>query len=123
MAKMSRWSYKSVATIYPVSYGGRFGDEIIFGDPYLIDSNWVATNEKAMDADGGEFISRLVFNTEAFHKGKPVRLPEVGDYIAQNDTRTIPDPRKVEGGSSKIKSRDDFDTRMFRQDPDYKIRT
>ncbi|MGX2016538.1 hypothetical protein [Providencia huashanensis] len=123
MAKMSRWSYKSVATVYPVSKGGKWGDETIYGEPYLIDCNWVDSNEKAIDADGSEFISRSVFNTEALHKGKPVKLPGIGYYIAKGDTRITLDPREVEGGSSIIKAIDGFDTRMFRQDPDYKIRT
>ncbi|MBD2816592.1 hypothetical protein ID850_18030 [Xenorhabdus sp. Flor] len=123
MAKMSRWSYKSVATVYPVSFGGKWEDEITFGEPYLIDCNWVSTNEKAVDANGSEFISRWVFNTELLHQGKPVRLPEVGDYIAQDDTRSEPDPRKVKEGGSKIRAVDSYDMKMFRQDPDYKIRT
>ncbi|HEM8137419.1 hypothetical protein AB6H27_13970 [Providencia huaxiensis] len=122
MSKTAEWVYTNVATVYPVTRGGgRFGDEITYGTPYLIDCTFRGSNEVAKDDFGTEFVTKDLYNTEMKHKGQPVRHPVRGDYIAQEDTTAILDPRLANASQIVVVSKDDMS--FFGEEYDYVIRT
>lgn len=121
MSNTANWSYTALATIYPVTRGGgKWGDEITYGTPYLIDCTWQSSNEVVKDDMGKEFVTNNVFYTELKRNGVDVQRPERGFYIAKGDTTSQPDPRKV--GDIIITVKED-DMSFFGEEPDYEIRT
>lgn len=122
MSNTANWSYTALATIYPVIRGGgRYGDEIIYGEPYLIDCTWQSSNEVVKDDMGKEFVTNNVFYTELKRNGVDVQKPERGFYIAKGDTTSQSDPR-VAGADIIITVKED-DMSFFGEEPDYEIRT
>ncbi|MEX5886325.1 hypothetical protein AB6F64_08285 [Providencia hangzhouensis] len=122
MSATANWSYTALATIYPVTRGGgRYGDEIIYGTPYLIDCTWQSSNEVVKDDMGKEFVTNNVFYTELKRNGADVQSPERGFYIAKGDTTSQSDPR-VAGADIIITVKED-DMSFFGEEPDYEIRT
>lgn len=121
MSNTAEWVYTNVATVYPVSRGGRYGDEIIYGAPYLIDCTFRGSNEVAKDDMGKEFVTNNVFYTELKRNGVDVQRPERGFYIAKGDTTSQSDPR-VAGTDIIITVKED-DMSFFGEEPDYEIRT
>lgn len=121
MSTTANWSYTALATIYPVSYGGRYGDEITYGTPYLIDCTWQSSNEVVKDDMGKEFVTNNVFYTELKRNGVDAQKPERGFYIAKGDTTYQSDPR-VAGADIIITVKED-DMSFFGEESDYEIRT
>ncbi|MEX9580504.1 hypothetical protein AB7Y04_01085 [Providencia rettgeri] len=122
MSNTAEWVYTNVATVYPVTRGGgRYGDEIIYGTPYLIDCTWQSSNEVVKDDMGKEFVTNNVFYTELKRNGVDVQSPERGFYIAKGDTTSQSDPR-VAGADIIITVKED-DMSFFGEEPDYEIRT
>lgn len=121
MSTTAEWVYTNVATVYPVSYGGRYGDEIIYGVPYLIACTFEGSNEVAKDDLGTEFVTRDLYNTEMKYKGEPIRHPVRGDYIAQEDTTAILDPREINAHQIVVVKKSDMS--FFGESYDYVIRT
>ncbi|MEI9746723.1 hypothetical protein [Moellerella wisconsensis] len=121
MSATANWSYTALATIYPVIRGGgKWGDTITYGAPYLIDCTWQSSNEVVKDDTGKEFVTNNVFYTELKRNGVDVQKPERGFYIAKGDTTSQSDPRKV--GNIIITVKED-DMSFFGEEPDYEIRT
>lgn len=121
MSKTANWSYTNVATIYEVKTGGgKWGDEITYGTPYLIDCTWQSSNEVVKDDMGKEFVTNNVFYTELKRNGVDVQRPERGFYIAKGDTTSQSDPRLV--GNIIITVKED-DMSFFGEEFDYEIRT
>ena len=122
MSATANWSYTNVATIYEVKTGGgKWGDEITYGTPYLIDCTWQSSNEVVKDDMGKEFVTNNVFYTELKRNGVDVQKPERSFYIAKGDTTSQSDPR-VAGADIIITVKED-DMSFFGEEFDYEIRT
>ncbi|MEY0066791.1 hypothetical protein AB7W80_00400 [Providencia rettgeri] len=122
MSTTANWSYTALATIYPVIRGGgKWDDTITYGTPYLIDCTFRGSNEVAKDDFGTEFVTKDLYNTEMKYQGQPVRHPVRGDYIAQEDTTAILDPRLANASQIVVVSKDDMS--FFGEEYDYVIRT
>ncbi|EMH6405644.1 hypothetical protein ACPS97_003656 [Providencia rettgeri] len=122
MSTTANWSYTALATIYPVIRGGgKLDDTITYGPPYLIDCTFRGSNEVAKDDFGTEFVTKDLYNTEMKYQGQPVRHPVRGDYIAQEDTTDILDPRLANASQIVVVSKDDMS--FFGESYDYVIRT
>ncbi|MBN6364311.1 hypothetical protein JZL89_02905 [Providencia rettgeri] len=122
MSNTAEWVYTNVATVYPVIRGGgKWDDTVTYGTPYLIDCTFRSSNEVAKDDFGTEFVTKDLYNTEMKHKGQPVRYPVRGDYIAQEDTTAILDPRLANASQIVVVSKDDMS--FFGEEYDYVIRT
>lgn len=122
MSNTANWSYTALATVYPVIRGGgKWGDEITYGTPYLIDCTWQSSNEVVKDDMGKEFVTNNVFYTELKRNGVDVQRSERGFYIAKGDTTSQSDPR-VAGADIIITVKED-DMSFFGEEFDYEIRT
>ncbi|MFV8942313.1 hypothetical protein [Moellerella wisconsensis] len=123
MSNTAEWVYTNVATIYPVIIvkDGRWDDKITYGEPYLIACTFEGSSEVAKDDLGNEFVTRDIYNTEMKYKGQPVRHPERGDYIAQEDTTAILDPRLANAHQIVVVRKSDMS--FFGEEYDYVIRT
>lgn len=120
MSATANWSYTNVATVYPRVYDD-WNNTWTNGTPYLIDCTWTANNEVAVDANGKEFTTNLIFFTELKRNGVSSTMPQRDWYIARGDTSALSDPLKA--GANVIRAVTDWDMSFFGEDPDYKILT
>ncbi|HFO4998526.1 TPA: hypothetical protein ACHJ7J_000240 [Escherichia coli] len=120
MSKIARFSYKALATIYPVKRDDWTNSDV-YGTPYLIDCSWERTDGTATDANGNEVSNTITVYTELLHKMQPVQRPEKGWMLATGDTTAIADP--LAAGANFITGIVEWDMSMFNDTPDYKIVT
>lgn len=120
MSKIARFSYKALATIYPVTYDD-WNNSKVYGQPYLIDCAWTATEGKDEDERVSETDVSYVIFTELLYNLQPVERPRKGWMIAPGDTTAFSDP--LEAGANEISGVVEWDMSMFNDTPDYKIIT
>ncbi|EPN8591858.1 hypothetical protein ACT377_002930 [Escherichia coli] len=120
MSKIARFSYKALATIYPVTYDD-WNNSKVYGQPYLIDCAWTATEGKDEDERGSETDVSYIIFTELLYNLQPVERPRKGWMIAPGDTTAFSDP--LEAGANEISGVIEWDMSMFNDTPDYKIIT
>ncbi|ENO7490614.1 hypothetical protein ACB453_001341 [Escherichia coli] len=120
MSKIARFSYKALATIYPVTRDDWTNSDV-YGAPYLIDCSWERTDGTATDTNGNEVSNTITVFTELLHNMQPVQRPEKGWMIATGDTTDISDP--LAAGANVITGIVEWNMSMFNDTPDYKIVT
>lgn len=101
MSKIARWSYKNVATVWPLI--PRTRDD--YGDPYEIACTWVGGGETMVNNDGREFVSKMKF----YHEDQRVKF---GDLIIKGKGTNI-------NKADRIESHAEYDMAMFVDTPDY----
>nr|DAL44998.1 MAG TPA_asm: Minor capsid protein [Caudoviricetes sp.] len=120
MSKIARFSYKALATIYPVTRDD-WNNSKVYGQPYLIDCTWTSTEGKDENERGSETDVSYVIFTELLYNLQPVERPQKGWMIALGDTTAFSDP--LEAGANEISGVVEWDMSMFNDTPDYKIIT
>lgn len=120
MSKIARFSYKALATIYPVTRDD-WNNSKVYGQPYLIDCTWTLTEGKDENERGSETDVSYVIFTELLYNLQPVERPRRGWMIAPGDTTAFSDP--LEAGANEISGVVEWDMSMFNDTPDYKIIT
>lgn len=75
MSKIARFSYKALATIYPVTRDDWTNSDV-YGTPYLINCSWERTDGTATDANGNEVSNTITVYTELLYNLQPVQRPE-----------------------------------------------
>ena len=120
MSKIARFSYKALATIYPVTRDDWTNSDV-YGEPYLIDCSWERIDGTATDTNGNEVSNTITVFTELLHNMQPVQRPEKGWMIATGDTTNIFDP--LAAGANVITGIVEWDMSMFNDTQDYKIVT
>lgn len=112
MSKISRWSYKNIATVWPFVRKDQLNGGTIWGAPYQIACTWTAETSVARDNDGKEFISRCTY----FHEDQRVKH---GDRILRGSS-IAPDP--VAAKAEEIRSHTNWDMSSMGEpeSPDFK---
>lgn len=121
MSSIARWSYQSVATVWP--YDGRddWSGTESYGQPYHILCGWEGKAETRKDKDGSEFVSRNIFWTECFGTDgtEAGSIPKRGDMIAKGQ-HTSSEPVAT---AEQIQTVTDWEMAAFGDNPDYEIVT
>lgn len=79
MSSIANWSYKNVATVWPVQESGTGwggSSQVTYGAPYQIACTWVGGGELMRNNDGKEFAPRYKY----YHEDTRVKY---GDWIAR----------------------------------------
>lgn len=85
MSATSRWSYKNVATVWPMGERDDWAGGAEVGEPYTIKCTWTAKSERRTDSGGQEFVSTIDF----FHEDQRVKY---GDMIVMGDATASVQP-------------------------------
>ncbi|MDS1650675.1 hypothetical protein [Escherichia coli] len=120
MSKIARFSYKALATIYPVTRDDWTNSDV-YGEPYLIDCAWQFVDGGASNGNGYEESETIIVFTEMLHGMEQQPIPKAGDYIALGDTTKENNP--LHAGGNKITGITTWDMSLFNDTPDYKIIT
>lgn len=64
MSSLSRWTYTNTATVYPFAGEDQFNGGVTFGAPFTIACTWEVGGKLMRDANGSEFVSRMIVYTE-----------------------------------------------------------
>lgn len=102
MSDIARWSYKNIATVWPIIGEGR---NQVRGEPYAIACTWAGGGEMMRNNDGQEFVPAIRY----WHEDPRVKY---GDYIAKGDGATI-------STASRILSHVEYDMVMFDTNYDF----
>lgn len=122
VSSISRWSYQSIATVWPYLGEDDWSGGVTYGEPYTIACGWAGKAEQRRDSEGAEFTTNNMFWTEASSSGSiytPVRIPEYRDRIAKGVHTGTWDAADAE----EIRNITDWEMAAFEDVPDYEIVT
>lgn len=114
MSSISRWSYTSKATVWPLLGRNQSAGGSTYGEPYQIACTWIGKAEARINNDGKEFISRVQF----FHEDARVKYMDKiakGEHVGE----------WMEAKGEDIKSHIDYPMTMFgkKEIPDFESTT